>query len=232
MIERRFLQHHRDEKCSLQEIECKMSHAGCQAKMKRQEMKTHMEAKKDEHLEMFSAKCKEYERELRELKLVISQIAPNPVFIPPSDIVMNNFEKFKNDDTRWYGPPFYTHVGGYKMCLGIDANGWGDGVGTHVGVAVHMMKGEFDSYLKWPFTVEITVQLVNQKEGGENIETMSDSSGDTFQRVTEGDQLQVGSGRGYGQFISHTDLYNLDEGKEYLKNDALILKITEVAVTI
>ena len=28
------------------------------------------------------------------------------------------------------------------MCLGVAANGWGTGKGTHVGVAVYMMKGE------------------------------------------------------------------------------------------
>ena len=54
------------------------------------------------------------------------------------------------------------------MCLRIDANGWGIGRGTHVSVSVFMMKGEFDSHLQWPFKGEVTVQLVNQREGGEN----------------------------------------------------------------
>ena len=30
------------------------------------------------------------------------------------------------------------------------------------------MKGDIDSNLKWPFRGEITVELVNQKDGGEN----------------------------------------------------------------
>ena len=30
------------------------------------------------------------------------------------------------------------------------------------------------------------------------------------------------AGWGEDQFISHTDLYNPDEGKEYLKNDTLV----------
>ena len=67
------------------------------------------------------------------------------------------------------------NTGGYKMCLSIDANGWGDSKGTHVGVAVNMMMGEFDSHLKWPFKGEITVELVNQKEGGEKCEGKSQS---------------------------------------------------------
>ena len=55
------------------------------------------------------------------------------------------------------------------MCLGISANGWADPVnqGSHVGVAIYMMKGEFDTRLKWAFEGAITTKLVNQKEGGE-----------------------------------------------------------------
>ena len=229
-IERRFLQRHLDEKCPLQETKCEFSHAGCQAKMKRQEIQDHLEAKKDEHLKMVSAKCTKLESTLSDVILAITLIAPRPVFIPPAQIVMNDFDKLKNDGTRWYSPPFYTHIGGYKMCLGISANGWRGGVGTHVGVAVFMMKGEFDSHLKWPFRGEITFHLVNQKEveKGQVEKLLSCFAGKKFQKVTEGDR--AGSGLGYDEFISHTDLYNPDEGKEYLKNDTLGFKVTKVTV--
>ena len=55
------------------------------------------------------------------------------------------------------------------MCPSIHSNGWSKRKGSHVGVVVHM-KGEFDSHLKWPFRREITIKLVNQKEGGVNYE--------------------------------------------------------------
>ena len=91
-----------------------------------------------------------------------------PFVNPPLDIVP--FERRRKEDERWFSPAFYTHVGGYKMCLAIECNGWSDGKGTHVGVGIYMMKGEFDSHLTWPFRGEITVQLVNQREGGVNCE--------------------------------------------------------------
>ena len=235
VIERRFLQNHLDEKCKIQETKCDFSHAGCQAKMKRQEIQDHLEAKKDEHLKMVSAKCKNLESELSDLKLAFTKIATKPVFIPPPDIIMNNFDKLKKDDTSWCGPPFHTHVGGYKLGLEFNANGVGSGKDSHVSVYIYMMKGEFDDHLKWPFRGEITVQLVNQKEGGENIErkplelTDYDACVDNFQRVTEDDIAS--KGWGFSKFIAHTDLYNPDEGKEYLKNDTLIFKVTEVTVS-
>ena len=45
------------------------------------------------------------------------------------------------------------------MCIRVTANGWYSGAGTHVSVAVHRMRGEYDSRLVWPFRGDITIQL-------------------------------------------------------------------------
>ena len=121
------------------------------------------------------------------------------------------------------------------MCLTITANGWGSGKGSHVSIDMRMMKGEFDSHLKWPFKGDITVELVNQKEGGEKCEGKpvehadSDMNDEYFQRVTEGER--AGKGWGLAKFISHSDLYKPEEGKEYLVNDTLIFRVTNVEVS-
>ena len=80
---------------------------------------------------------------------------------PPVDIIMDDFEKHEKSTDFWYSPPFYTHLGGYRICLSVSvcANGQGDGKDTHVTVAVHLMRGEFDDLLKWPFRGEVTIQL-------------------------------------------------------------------------
>ena len=234
-----FLQHHLQKECPLENISCKFSFAGCQVQIERKSIKEHLDESKDEHLEMtasecknIGAECKNLGTQLANLMLAFTKISPNPVFIPPPDIVMTNFESKQKGDERWYNPPFYTHIGGYKMCLRIGANGWGSGEGTHVGVGVYMMKGEFDSHLKWPFKGEITVELVNQKEGGKKCEgkpITHERSSDVFQRVKEGERAN--SGWGLPKFISHSDLYKPEDGKEYLVNDTLIFRVTNVEVT-
>ena len=123
------------------------------------------------------------------VQLALGKISQNPVFIAPPEMNVDNFEELKNDDGDW----FNTHVGGYKMCLNVNANGWAGGNGTHVGLFVFMMRGDFDSHLMWPFKGEITVELVNQKEGGKSyasqpIKLNPDESNDCFQRVTDGDR--------------------------------------------
>ena len=235
VMERRFLQSHLNKICPNQSISCKFSHAGCQGETVRQKMQDHLDTKKDEHLALVSAKCEKLENELTGLKITFTKIAPKPVFIPPPEMIMSNFETLKTDDQRWRTAPFYTHVGGYKMCLKVHANGQGSAKGTHIGVFVFMMKGEFDSHLRWPFKGEVTVQLVNQREGGGIYERkpveLSDYNkcSDVFQSVTESDRAS--RGWGYDKFIPHDDLYNPKESKEYLKNDTLKFKVTKVVVT-
>ena len=236
-IERRFLQRHLREDCPLQEIECEFSYAGCEVKVQRSEMKEHLDTSKDEHLRKVAAHGKAMKTELESLAFAFSKFVSKPFCIPPPEIVLDNFENLKKKNKRWYSSPFYTHVGGYKMCLGINANGWGSGENTHVGVAVYMMKGEFDSHLQWPFKGEITVQLDNQKEGGKHYESKAvtasssttDGYNDVFCQCTEYDRSKAGWG--LGRFISHTDLYKPEESKEYLKNDTLKFRVTNIVVT-
>ncbi len=106
-------------------------------------------------------------KELEKLRLHVETIAP-------VQIVMTDFEEHKKDGDRWYSEGFYTHPGGYKMCLNVDAGGCGDGKGTHVSCSVCLMRGKFDSTLKWPFRGNITIQLLNQQgNNGHHAETVN-----------------------------------------------------------
>ena len=65
-------------------------------------------------------------------------------------------------------PPFYSSFCGYKMCLRVYLCGDGIGKGTHISLFVVIMKGEFDDILEWPFSLPITLKLLNRIEG-ENV---------------------------------------------------------------
>ena len=104
------------------------------------------------------------QRDLQELRTDVEMRRD----IVPVTIKMAGFDELKKEGTTWYSRPFYTGMGGYKMCLRVDANGDGDGKGTHVSVYTCLMRGEFDSHLKWPFRGTVTIQLVNQLEDKEH----------------------------------------------------------------
>lgn len=150
-------------------------------------------------------------------------------FIQPHDIVMPNFDKLKRNDEWWFSPSFYTHVGGYKMCLGLCPNGSGKFKGSHVSLTFHLMRGPFDDDLVWPFRGELTVQLINQKKGKSQLEESINIQEDTVSekstsRVMNGERNTAGFG--FLQFVSHKQLATLSGCVE---NDSLRIRILKVA---
>ena len=149
----------------------------------------------------------------------------------PTELTMTNFEQHKIDSDNLYSPPFYTHPRGYKMCLRVDANGNGDGKGTHVSVYAYLMKGEFDDHLRWPFQSHVTVAMLNQLEDNSHttktIRFTETMEAEYIGRVT--DEERAPDGWGYPTFIAHTDLtYNPAKNCQYLKYDCLRFRIVKV----
>ena len=135
--------------------------------------------------------------------------------IGPVDFIMHNFDKNKRDKCVWWSAPFYTHPQGYKMVLRVDANGLGEGRGTHITLAVCLREGEFDQVLKWPFRGTITVQILSQ-EAQENLEHCIS--------ILTQSREDVVMGIGKAKFVSHSDLVSM----HYLKNDCLVFRVSKI----
>jgi len=152
-------------------------------------------------------------------------------FIPPLDFTMTDFEKLKKDDNHWHSPPFYSHIGGYKMRLRVCANGRGRNEGTHVSLFVHLMQGEHDDHLKWPFRGDVTVQVLDQRREKDHVadavQFSHRRSDGTCDRVIEREAAKRGAG--IYNFIAHSDLdYNSAKNTEYLRDDCLTFRVTNV----
>ena len=187
--------------------------------------------------EMADLKCRieEVEISLTKAKRHSQAIKERLVtFFPPPVFTMTDFEQLKEDDNNWYSPPFYSHIGGYKMCLSVNAKGQGSGEGTHVSVFVYLMRGEHDDHLKWPFCGDVTVQVLNQRREEEHMgRTISfdNTEGKYASRVTGGHD-RAAHGWGKPKFIAHTALgYNSTKNTEYLRNDCLKFRVTNIQVT-
>ena len=132
----------------------------------------------------------------------------------PNLFVMPNFQDHKRNNDHWVSQPFYTHSQGYKMCLRVTANGQGSGKGTHITVAVYLMKGEFDYQLEWPFRGDITIQLLHQQEdGGHYARTIYQAKGEKS-KASMGEKYICGWG--ISKFHSYSELF-----PRYLQNDNL-----------
>ena len=202
-------------RCEYEPVPCKYAEVGCKERLLRKDLKKH-EEDVQLHLQVTVDKV-----------LDLTKMNFQTV---PRTIRLANYQKHKSDKDNFYSPPFYTSYTGYKMCLKIDANGWGDGEGTHVSVFACLMKGDNDDSLSWPFTGTVSFELLNQLEDKNHHEDTIPfpADGVASQRVVDGER-----GRGYGRskYISHANLdYNVDENTQYLKDDTLVFKIISVQV--
>ena len=119
------------------------------------------------------------------------------------------------------------------MCFKVTANGDGSGADTHVSVFVHLMRGEYDSKLMWPFRGDITIQLVNHNNDQyleERTVPYNDGAvaAGASNRVTSG--VMSVKGRGYGQLISHAKVEFSTVTRRYIINNCLTFRVTKIVV--
>ena len=151
----------------------------------------------------------------------------NKLVVPPVNIVMDEFRKRKMKNDNWYSPPFYSHIGGYKMCLNVNPNGCGRGEGTHVSVFVCLMRGEFDDDLKWPFRGDVTIQLKKKNPPyHEDIILLDGDEGDDDVVCKPTKEKERNSSMGYEQFIFNRALYS----DNYIGNDKLLFCVSDITV--
>ena len=142
----------------------------------------------------------------------------------PCVFKMPQYYQHKSSKQEWYSPPFYTHPGGYKMCIRVDANGHDCGEDTHVSVFFYLMKGKNDDNLPWPFTGEVTITLLNQlTDGNHHTLTFTFPQGTKAnKRVADGEKASTGYGM--SKFISHNQL-DATLNYQYLKDGCLYFRI-------
>ena len=232
-FERQHLKGHLEEICPLEVIQCDFSYAGCGAQLQRRLMSAHMKEDIEAHLSLLSLVVPTLQTIVQQqgdlIKQQGDQIKHMANWIkqpfPPVDIVMDGFEKHKKSNDAWYSPPFYTHLGGYRMCLRVDANGYGDGKGTHVSVFVYLTRGEFDDLLKWPFRGDVTIQLKkNDPPHHQMIILLNDDIPNKY--VCKPTKERNDCGWGYHKYIPHADLY----AGGYLKDDKLVFCVSDIVV--
>ena len=125
--------------------------------------------------------------------------------------------------TAIHSPAFYTNLYGYKLCMRINLNGVDSGVGKHVALFVHMMQGDYDTILEWPFTGRIALSIMDQSDGAEYRQHISETLVAkpnllAFQRPTAPRNY-----KGYG-YVEFAPIEQIRE-PQYVKNNTLLVRI-------
>ena len=140
---------------------------------------------------------------------------------------MENFslEKVKDVFNDWKSPAMYTHMCGYKFCIGIAANVRGATHGKAMSVYLYAMQGEYEQQLKWPARVSFTFELLH-RHGGLNI--MHTHTEKQWQKPTRPctainyfARIQVGN---CWAFLEHSKL------ADFLYNDSLYFHLSNITV--
>ena len=124
----------------------------------------------------------------------------------------------------YYSRPFYTHHNGYKMQLRVYP--YVHGKKESISVYCHLMQGENDDHLKWPYEGTVTISLLNQLEDSKHL-TKSLYLGTSADAVKKPESNTIRNDIGYGltEFISLSKLERFTTRKKYLMNDTLYLMI-------
>ncbi|XP_011403817.1 PREDICTED: TNF receptor-associated factor 4-like [Amphimedon queenslandica] len=197
--------------CPKSIVKCEYSSVGCSKRMKREVQEEHNESFVKKHLQLA-------------VNVLQNRLPSNSKVVKLSDF---NNKKLKNE--KWYSSPFYASPRGYRVKLGVIANGDCDAKGTHVSGYIHFAHGENDNDLEWPFKGVVTIELLNQLEDSNHkVYTLkfNDSVPNSCKdKVAEG---EIGRGWGWHEFVPHSELGHnaADTNCCYLLNDCLHFRIT------
>lgn len=241
---------HVDQVCQLQAVQCQFQFAGCPAtELRRKDLKKHMEQHMEAHLDTLATYCSQRDRQMEALKAQV-QLLTNLVsghhkqcqaaasnatdigFVKPPEMILHNLQRLHVQKKNWNSAPFYSHIGGYKMCLVVVPGS------EFLGVYLRMLPGEYDNTLKWPFYGKVTIRMHNWEEGdkGHIDYTLLDASSyrqENFRlkmvdRVDRNDDLSVW---GHANFIALKDLQlNKNAHTRYLKGDCLKFSVLNVSL--
>ena len=96
--------------------------------------------------------------------------------------------------TSIYSPIFYSSATGYKMRVRLFLFGDGSARRSHISLFFLLMKGEYDSILKWPFHYKVTFCLLDQTGNNRHVidSFYPDVKSNSFQRPRDASNTASG----------------------------------------
>ena len=238
--------------CYRRLVKCKYRQIGCPAVLEAKDMEQHLETHKDRHLELSMDAVVKLTTCVSQLQLLHSspdsaqQLAssmmpllrpwletPSALPFPPWVLKLEGYEEKKANKTVWYSVPFFTHPGGYKMCLQVYTNGFKSAEGQHLSAYTCLLRGEMDQFLKWPFRGKIVMYLLNQFEDNNHIRFAGVYPGELLDRVSARvlPPKNISAGCGQPKVVELSSLTDpANPSVKYLVDDCLYFKIDSAEV--
>ena len=243
-VPRNRLPSHLNGECCRRLVRCKYWQIGCPTVLEVKNMEEHLETQKDAHLELAMnaiVKLNTCVSQLQLLPALSQELAgammplsrpwletPSTLPFPPWIIKLEGYAEKKAKNLTWYSEPFFTHPGGYKMCLQVFPNGFQSVKGQHLSAYTCLMRGDMDSILKWPFRGTIVIHLLNQVEDDNHIRFVANYKSETSKEASARvlPPKNRSTGRGQPKIVALSSLtHPATPSVKYLVDDCLYFKI-------
>ena len=121
------LEEHLSSECELSEVECEFSHAGCEAKMLRRDLLSHMTDNIATHTSLLAKENRKLKAQVwqsirmeKRLSEYFSRLPPFHISYPWKKYAYwDGVFCFISDESVWNSEPFYSHYGGHKLRMKI-----------------------------------------------------------------------------------------------------------------
>ena len=203
------------ENCDYVEVSCKYESIGCNELVMRKDLQAH-EQDDSHHLH-------------KALEAIALLKEKNDTFEIGEQFVfkLTNFEIKKANSEIFYSQPFYTSLGGYRLEVQVYPNGNHVGKDTHVSIYAHILRGQYNHNLVWPFSGAVSCTLLNQLADDKHITKELIGPADAIDSNLNSALLGDGEGLGINTFIPHEELLeNKAADTQYLKDDTLYFRVT------
>ncbi|XP_029192548.1 TNF receptor-associated factor 4-like [Acropora muricata] len=241
-IPRDELDQHIEEFCPKTKMVCEFEVIGCTHRCSREKMPKHYKSAMIDHVKAIFIKMTEQDERLNKHELALKE---NTDFIKGVDKRVGDLEKIANSQLIWriedytrklkearagnadtlFSPTFTTSKHGYRLCASVCLNGDGKGKGTHMSVFISVLKGAFDSLLKWPFDYRVTFYLLDQDE--DHLQRKHIKFSIKPNPCPENEpflgrpKLEKNASFGGAKFAKHEEI----DTRHYVKDDTIFLKI-------
>ena len=174
-LQHQHLEEHVSTQCPLSYVDCEFSDAGCDVKVHKKDLTSHMEENMVTHMSLLARenrklklqhkvqeeKNRQLEEKNRQLEEKIEEVKYRLTRVPP--VYFECLDVWKL--VSWTSEPFYSHVGGYKLQLELYYDSSFMSIPNHQNRCLFSCKYIKDKELSLPCKQLVTVLIIDQERG-------------------------------------------------------------------
>lgn len=180
-IPREMLQNHLDTECPEAMAKCPFFEAGCPFESKRKDLKVHISENLELHVDMVVMALQTCSDALEIHDAILERQSDRLIDVENQASVLNKIHGYQmlwkidnyaqklqeaeeGTSIAIESPIFWLSRDGYRIQMSACLNGDGKAAGEYMSLYVSIVRGEYDALLKWPFSLPLTITLLDQNK--------------------------------------------------------------------